>query len=331
MNESQEKLEAADGLPKAKVKRSRWRFPVVWVVPAIAAIVAGYLVYGRLQQLGPKITIRFKDGNGLKTGQTPIKYRGVQIGEVTAVELSPDQQAVVVRARLQRSAASFAKEGAVFWIVRPEVGIGNITGLDTVITGPEVDALPGTGKAQSEFVGLENAPVALEEMGLKIILITPRLGSLRPGSPVYYRGVEVGTIQQCDLSPNAATVAIQVLIKQRYAKLVRAGSKFWNVSGVDVSLSLFRGLEVNMESLRSIAAGGIAFATPADPAEQQVKNGMSFPLYSKAAKEWLEWAPNIPLRAVKQSPQKDIKRKPVRPSARQIETTKRPEPQRIED
>jgi paraquat-inducible protein B len=119
MNESQENLEAADELPKAKVKRSRWRFPVVWVVPAIAAIVAGYLVYGRLEQLGPKITIRFKDGNGLKTGQTPIKYRGVQIGEVTAVELSPDQQAAVVRARLQRSAASIAKEGAVFWVCRP--------------------------------------------------------------------------------------------------------------------------------------------------------------------------------------------------------------------
>src|SRR5438046_1762114 len=95
----------------------------------------------------------------------------------------------------------------------------------------------------------------------------------------------------------------------------RPGSKFWNVSGVDVSLSLFRGLEVNMESLRSIAAGGIAFATPADPTGQQVKDGMSFSLYSKAAKEWLEWAPNIPLRAVKQSPQKDIKRKPVRSSA----------------
>src|SRR5207237_4657009 len=117
------------------------------------------------------------------------------------------------------------------------------------------------------------------------------------------------------------TVAIQVLIKQRYARLVRTGSKFWNVSGVDVSLSLFRGLEVNMESLRSIAAGGIAFATPADPTEQLVKDGMSFPLYNKAAKEWLEWAPNIPLRAVKQSAHQDIKRKPVRTPSRHIEPT----------
>jgi paraquat-inducible protein B len=49
--------------------------------------------------------------------------------------------------------------------VRPEVGIGNITGLGTVITGSEINVWPGKGKEQSEFVGLEKAPVALEEIG----------------------------------------------------------------------------------------------------------------------------------------------------------------------
>jgi paraquat-inducible protein B len=317
MNESQNNSEVAADLPKANVKKSGRYFSIVWIVPVIAAILAAYLIYGHLQQSGPKITISFKDGSGLRTGQTPIKYRGVQIGEVIAVELSQDHQAVLVKARLQRSAASIAREGSVFWIVRPEVGIGNITGLGTVITGPEVDVLPGAGKAQSEFVGLENAPVALQEKGLKIVLITGRLGSLRPGSPVYYRGVEVGTIQQCDLSPNAATVAVQALIKQRYAKLVRKGSKFWNVSGADVSLSLFRGLEVNMESLRSLAAGGVAFATPDDPKDQSAKDGLAFPLYDKPAREWLEWAPHIPPAPVKQTREKDLKRNLVKPPARQ--------------
>ena len=107
--------------------------------------------------------------------------------------------------------------------MRFEVGIGNITGLSTMIAGPEIDVLPGKGKPQSEFVGLENAPVASEENGLKLTIIADRLGSLRPGSPVFYRGVEVGMIQQCDLSSNAATVAIHILIEQRYARLVPNG------------------------------------------------------------------------------------------------------------
>jgi paraquat-inducible protein B len=329
MNESQNNAEVAADLPKANVQKSGRYFSIVWIVPVIAAILAAYLAYDHLQQSGPKITISFKDGSGLRTGQTPIKYRGVQIGEVIAVELSQDHQAVLVKARLQRSAASIAREGSVFWIVRPEVGIGNITGLGTVITGPEVDVLPGRGKAQSEFVGLENAPVALQEKGLKIVLITGRLGSLRPGSPVYYRGVEVGTIQQCDLSPDTATVAVQALIKQRYAKLVRKDSKFWNVSGADVSLSLFRGLEVNMESLRSLVAGGVAFATPDDPKDQPVKDGAAFPLYDKPAKEWLEWTPTIPPGPVKQAHEKDLKRNLGKPPTKQ--TNNVPKRRRSED
>jgi paraquat-inducible protein B len=174
-----------------------------------------------------------------------------------------------------------------------------------VISGPEIDVLPGNGAPQSEFVGLENAPVALEEKGLKITIISNRLGSLRPGSPVYYRGVEVGTIQQCDLGSNADTVTLQVLIKQRYAKLVRSGSKFWNVSGLDVRLGLLRGLEVDMESLRSLASGGIAFATPDDPKDPPAKDGSAFPLYNKPEKQWLEWAPKIPLAPLKS--QKEIR------------------------
>ncbi len=165
MSDSQENPGVEKELPKATVKRSRWNFPVVWVVPVVVAIVAGYLVYNRVQEFGPKITIKFKDGSGLKTGQTPLKYRGVPIGEVTAVELSEDQQYVLVTARLQRSSASIAREGSSFWIVCPEVGIGNITGLGTVITGPEIEVLPGTGEGKREFVGLETAPVAAERNG----------------------------------------------------------------------------------------------------------------------------------------------------------------------
>lgn len=299
MTDLEETPEFAAELPKARVQRRKWNIPIVWVVPVVAAIVAGYLIYNRVQEIGPRITIKFKDGSGLKAGGTPIKYRGVPIGEVTALELSEDHQQVLVTARLRRSAASIAREGSIFWIVRPEVGIGNITGLGTVITGPEIVVLPGTGEAKSAFAGLESSPVALERKGLKIILRSSRLGSLKPSSPVYFRGIEVGAVQDCQLSSNASTVDIHVFIKQRYARLVRNGSKFWNVSGMDVSLGLFRGLEINVESLRSMVAGGVAFATPDDPKDDPAKDGMVFPLYDKPQKEWSEWAPKIPIPAEK--------------------------------
>jgi paraquat-inducible protein B len=292
---SQENSQAPEGLPKAIVRASRWSFPVIWVVPVIAAIVAGYLVYDRVREYGPTITIRFKDATGLKAGETQIKHLGVPIGQVHAVALTEDLDHVAVTARLRRAPVSVAREGAVFWIVRPELGAASISGLGTVISGPHIEVLPGTGAPKSEFVGLESSPVILERNGLKIVLLTNRVGSLRPNSPVYYRGVEVGVVQQTDLSRDATMVSINLFIRQRYAGLVRSGSKFWNVSGVDVSAGLFRGVEIKMESLRSLVAGGVAFATPDDAKGPGAKNGMAFPLYEEPNKEWLAWSPKIPI------------------------------------
>jgi paraquat-inducible protein B len=284
----------ADALPQARVRRSRWRFSVVWVVPLIAAIVAGYLVYSRVREVGPTITITFKDGFGVKPGQTDIRYRGVRLGEVMALELSPDQESVVVKARLRGSGDEIAREGSAFWIVRPEVGLGTVSGLSTVITGPYIQVLPGKGKPTKAFKGLESPPAALERQGLKVVAATSYLGSATIGSPVYYRGIQVGSVTGSELGPDATRVHIHLFISRRYARLVRIGSRFWSVSGVDVNVSLLKGVEINVESLRSLAAGGIAFATPDNP-DGLAKDGTIFVLHEKPQKEWLLWTPTIPL------------------------------------
>jgi paraquat-inducible protein B len=282
--------------PAPAVIQRRRRISVVWVVPAIAALVAAYLVYERAQQGGPRITIRFKDGSGLKPGQSLIKYRGVTVGEVRALELSRDLQTVEVKARLDKSATKLATEGTVFWIVRPEVGVGNITGLGTIISGPHIEALPGNGSAQDTFEGSDSSPAALEEKGLKLILIAAHRGSLRTGSPVYYRGIEVGAVQELRLSDDARRVEVSAFIRQPFAPLIRSDTKFWNVSGVNVDIGLFKGAQVNIESLKSVVSGGLSFATPeVAKAGDPVADGAIFALYDEPEKEWLTWSPAIPL------------------------------------
>ena len=294
MDDGRKKPDSIEDLPRAQVTRRRWAAATVWAIPLVAVLVAGYLVYDRISEYGPEITIRFRDGSGIKVTQTPIRYRGVQVGEVTGIALSEDHQHVEVKARLQRSAASIAREGSVFWIVRPEVGIGNITGLATVLSGPEIQALPGIGEERSEFTGLESAPAGLELRGLKILVRTSYLGSLQRHSPVYYRGVEVGVVQDASLTPDATAVHVHVLIRRAYAPLVRANSVFWNASGVSVSGGLIRGVEVKLESLRSLAAGGINFATP-NASARPARDGDTFSLQPTEKKEWLAWAPRIKL------------------------------------
>jgi paraquat-inducible protein B len=280
-------------LPKARVRRRRL-FNLAWIIPIVAAAVAGWLIWQRMQEYGPEIAISFSDGGGLRVGITPVKYRGVVIGEVSGVQLSRDQRRVIVRTRLQRPAASIAREGAVFWIVRPQVGFGNVTGLNTVLTGPEIQVLPGKADAPkaSEFVGLDSAPVGLGTEGLRIVLRAERPRSIRPNTPVHYRGVEVGMVQKLELGPNALSADVHVLIFERYAGLVRQGSAFWDTSGVNVRGGLLKGIEIDIESLRTIATGGIEFATPSEKAPR-AKPGTVFFLHEKPKDEWLAWLPRI--------------------------------------
>jgi paraquat-inducible protein B len=292
MRESREDSDVTGALPIATVRRRRWRLSVVWIVPVVAAIVAGYLVYGRLQEFGPTITITFADVSGVRAGQTEIRYRGVPVGRVVAVELSDDEQSALVKARVRREASAIAREGSVFWIVRAEVRLGDISRLSTIVSGPYIEVAPGPGKARFEFAGLTSPPLAAERAGLKIILSTTQLGSVRPGSPVSYRGIEVGTVTRTDLSRDATLAHLHVVIFQRYARLVRIGSRFWSVSGVDVNVSLLKGLEINVESLKALITGGVAFATPEDES-LPAKDGTIFALHDKPQKEWLEWRPRI--------------------------------------
>jgi len=281
--------------PVARVRRRRrWITHLVWLVPLVAAAFAGYLVRSRMNEWGPTITVMFRDVTGLKIGQTEIRYRGLPVGEVTGLELTSDRGHAVVVSRLRRDASDFARTGTVFWIVRPEVGIETVRGLGTVITGPYIEVVPGSGAPKHDFIGLEQPAADLGTRGLRLTLASGQLGSIRPRTAITYRGILVGTVTSTDLSRDSTAAHLHVLIEQRYARLVRIGSRFWSTSGVDVNLSLFKGVEISVESLRALVAGGISFATPESDGAP-VKDGAIFVLHDKPQKEWLTWAPKIAL------------------------------------
>lgn len=291
MNDERRTL-TGDEIPQARIRRRR-PLRLVWIVPLLAIAIAAYLVYKRMQDYGPEITVKFTDGAGMRVGQTPVRYRGVQVGEVTGVRLSEDEKHAVVRIRLIKSAENIARDGSQFWILRPRVGLGQVSGLTTVLSGPEIHVRPGRpeGAVQKEFTGLENPPMAIEG-GLRIVLRGER-PKMRVDAPVYYRGVEVGVVHKLDLAPNSLSADVHVVIYPRYASLVREGSSFWDVSGVNVKGGILKGVEVEFESLRAFITGGIEFASP--PGTARAKPGTVFFLHAEPKKEWLAWAPKIPI------------------------------------
>ncbi|MCY1350424.1 hypothetical protein D9M69_366550 [compost metagenome] len=246
-------------------------------------------------QAGQEIQIRVASGDGLRP-ETPIRYKGLDVGKVESVELTDDLQGVLLNVRITEGGERIARAGTQFWVVKPELGLLRTANLETLISGQYLQVRPADqpGPRQTQFTALAEEPaVAMRETGLSLVLSASRLGSIKEGVPVTFREVKVGKVTGVALGSQADQVLIRVLIEPRYAPLVRTGSRFWNASGIGVDAGLFKGVKLRTDSLESLLAGGIAFATP--EGSTPAKPGQTFPLFTEAQDEWLLWTPKIPL------------------------------------
>ena len=243
---------------------------------------------------GAPIRIRLKSSSGVEEG-TLIKYQGFPIGEVRKIELLPDLQGVKVHAVLTQHAERFAVSGSKIWLVRPELSLSGASNLDTLLKGQYFEMEPGNGKPAYEFEGsLEQPASAFQQPGLNIVLKTPRLHSIGRGVNVLYRDIVVGKVTGYRMGEYADEVLIHVNIHEPYDRLIREGTRFWNTSGVDIDVGLFRGASIKTESLQTILIGGISFATPDNGRDlPRVEDGKTFVLHRDAQRDWLKWKPRI--------------------------------------
>ncbi len=272
----------------------RWKPALIWMVPAVAALVAIALAVRALLTAGLDIDITFQSASGLEAGITEVRYKDVLVGMVKDISLSKDLASVEVQVELNRKAEDLAVEDTRFWIVRPRVDTGGISGLDTLLSGAylSMDVGESVVKRRS-FIGLDTPPaVTRDSKGTSFVLKSTNLGSLGPGSPIYFRRIVVGRVGAYELADNGRTVIMKIFVDAPYDRFVTDKSRFWNASGVDLSISA-SGLQLNTESLASVVAGGIAFA--GDETAEPAVAGTEYWLH-KDRKDALERPSGPPLR-----------------------------------
>jgi paraquat-inducible protein B len=246
-------------LPAPAVRNRTWIPRLVWVVPIVAAVIGISLLVKNWENAGPQITVSFLSGEGVQVGKTLIKYRDVTVGHVSAVVLSTDHQTVLVSADLSKDVASLLKADTQFWIVRPRIGVGSVSGLGTLLTGVYIGMKTGAATLdERHFIGLENPPALSHgPRGRELMLHAARAGSLGIGAPVYFRQFQVGRVIDENLLSDGST-RVTVFVEAPYDGFVKPVTRFWNASGIDVKLGA-DGLNVQTESLAAVLAGGVAF------------------------------------------------------------------------
>lgn len=257
------------------------RFPLIWALPVVVVLAGAFvLIHEKLAQ-GTSIEIRFHNAEDLETNKTKIRYKDVEIGEVTDIHVTKDRKEVIVTAMIHRDAGDYLVEDTRFWVVRPRVSAAGITGLGTLVSGAYISV--DVGKAVTEtkrFVGLEVPPIVTADLpGREFVLHAEDLGSLSIGSLVFYRHIEAGQVVAYTLDPGGNGVTIKIFVNAPFDAFVNAGTRFWQASGIDMSLSS-DGVKLRTESLTSILQGGVTFRALPGSAATPVAGDASFTLYS---------------------------------------------------
>lgn len=283
-------------LPIATLRPIRGR-SWAWLLPLLALVAVFWIGDRAWRERGPSLWLHAQHGQGMQPGSL-LRYRGIAVGEVVAVELKQDLKGVLLELRLEPGAEALARVGSRFWVVRPNVSLDRLSGLETILGARHLTVIPGPEDAQPqhEFICLEEAPLSFAdgEVGVEFLLEAPRRLGLAPGAPITYRDMLVGTILSVALASDATQVEVRAMVRKAYVQLVREDSRFWETSGLEFNAGILGGVQLNLKSLRSLIVGGIAMATPTEPGPL-IRTGHRFTLELSPKPAWLEWSPALPL------------------------------------
>ena len=269
MAEDSNANEAGPVVPRA-VLREGSGISLIWLIPLVAVVIAGWIAFRAISEQGPTVTIEFDSAEGLEAGTTKVAYKDLQVGKVKTITLADDLSHVIVSAELVPGAENYLTEDTRFWVVRPLVTAGRITGLSTLLSGAYVAIDPvREGEPRDHFVGLETPPVVTtSEPGRVFTLRSTELGSIDVGTPIYYRQLQVGEVAAFEMDPSGQFITTQVFIRDPHDARVKSNTRFWNASGIDVTIDA-EGVRVRSASVVSMLIGGIEFDAP-DPTDPGV-------------------------------------------------------------
>ncbi|MBT8343170.1 MAG: MCE family protein, partial [Sulfurovum sp.] len=250
----------------------------IWIVPFIALIIAGWLAYQYFAELGPEIRIIFPKNEGLIAGQSQVKFRNVPVGKVTKILITEDTQGVVVVVRMSKEAEPYMTEHAKFWIVKPEVGISGVSGLDTLISGTYIDVFSEAGGTfKKKHIGLSQ-PYRNISGGEYFHLTSLNGDNVVVGTPIYYKNLKVGQVEYIYPGLDTKSIDILVFIEKEYVPYVHDDSRFWTKNMLNIDFSKGN-LDFNVAPLHTMLQGGIVFSSSGEKKDNVVSSTHVFPLY----------------------------------------------------
>ncbi len=271
--------------PIAASARPSSLFSVVWLIPLLALVVGGWMLWDNLRSRGPEITLYMDSAEGIEVDKTVIKVLSVNVGRVTAVHLKPDQTGVEITAKLDHSAADLLRKDTHFWVVKPRIDQGGITGLGTLVSGVYLEFSPGRSAEKANTFTVDSLPpvTSSQQNGLRLRLVGDSNRLLGIGTPVLYHDITVGRVERAEFNPADKKIHYQIFIDSPNDKLIGSNVYFWTISGVDIQTNA-QGIKLRTGPISTLINGAITFSEPLDTDKgSQVAQNSEFPLHNDSS------------------------------------------------
>ncbi len=250
--------------PQASVRPLK-SISLIWLVPLVALFIGAWMVYAHLSSQGPLIVIHFETGEGIEAGKTKLKTKNVEVGLVEQMDLNESLDGIVVTARIHKNEERLLRQDTQFWVVRPRIGKGGVSGLGTLLSGAYIEISPGDSEQMERtFQGLETIPVTPSGTpGLHITLESSGYRALESGDPILFHGFDVGRIEYVHFNTQERVVYYNAFIESPYDRLITTNTRFWEINGAEVNLSA-DGIRIQTGTLETLITGGVTFDVPED-------------------------------------------------------------------
>ena len=264
----------------AKIVKKRGISPI-WFLPIFAGIIGIWLVINNVANAKETITIHFENADSIIVDKTRVRYKGVIVGTVKKIQLDSEGGVNVV-ASIESQAKFMLRQKTKFWLVSPKANLTSISGLDTLFSGSYINILPGEGAEETHYTAVLEQPITVPDNAFPLSLTSENAGSISDGTPIFYKKIEVGEVVRVRLDSSGQFVNIKAFITKKYSHLIKEDTKFWNISGLTANVSQ-AGIEVKLDSLTSLIAGGITFSSPEKSEKANPSKTPAFQLYDDIA------------------------------------------------
>ncbi|KZN39089.1 mammalian cell entry protein [Pseudoalteromonas luteoviolacea CPMOR-2] len=242
---------------------SKPKFSVIWIVPIIAIIITGWMLYQHQANKGHIIFLKMETADGIIAGKTEVKVRSVQVGLVESLRLQIEQNAVIATIRINKHYDSLLTEDAKFWTVKPRVDETGISGLNTLLSGVYIELLPGESESSASLFTMQNQPALIspDVQGVRYSLTAANAEVLDVGTGIFFRNYKIGQVESASFNEKTLEMDYGIFVNSPYDELISKNVIFWVNSGVEVDLST-EGIRVSTGSLSKLIKGGISVDYP---------------------------------------------------------------------